>query len=156
MIDQQRLQDDTYRTEVLTALLQEYQDGIWRYCVARLGDVVGEETAQDVFVTAWEALPTFRQQAALSTWLFGIAKHKCAQALRNRVRRRAILETALTDVRAGAHVPVPETPEQRLAEQQRRQWLTESLTQLREGERLFVTLHHLKGLAISELADITG
>jgi hypothetical protein len=28
VIDQQRLQDDNYRAEVLTMLLREYQDGI--------------------------------------------------------------------------------------------------------------------------------
>jgi RNA polymerase sigma-70 factor, ECF subfamily len=156
VIDPQRLQDDTYRTEVLMALLQEYQDGIWRYCVTRLGDVVGEEIAQDVFVTAWETLPRFRQQAALSTWLFGIAKHKCAQALRNRTRRKAILAASMADIRAGAHTTVPETPEQLVAEQRRRRWLAESLAQLREGERMLVTLYYFKELSIPELADIAG
>ena len=45
VIDQQRLQDDAYRGEVLTALLREYQDGSWRSCVTRLGDVVGAALA---------------------------------------------------------------------------------------------------------------
>jgi RNA polymerase sigma-70 factor, ECF subfamily len=156
VIDQHRLQDDDYRAEVLAALLQAYQDGIWRYCVTRLGDVVGEEVAQDVFVTAWENLPTFRQEAAPSTWLFGIAKHKCAQTLRNRARRRAILAQAMDDVRSSAHAMAPETPEQRLAEQRQRRWLAESLAQLREGDRLLVTLHYLKGLSIKDIADLAG
>ena len=39
--------------------------------------------------------PKFRQEAALSTWLFGIAKHKCTQTLQNLARRRAILVLAL-------------------------------------------------------------
>ena len=156
VIDQQRLQDDSYRNEMLTMLLQEYQDGIWRYCVTRLGDIVGEEIAQDVFVTAWETLPKFRQQAALSTWLFGIARHKCAQALRNRTRRKAILEACMADIRSGVHATAPETPEQLMAEQWQRQWLADSLAQLRDSEHMLVTLYYLKGLSILEIADIAG
>jgi RNA polymerase sigma-70 factor (ECF subfamily) len=156
VIDQQRLQDDNYRAEVLTMLLREYQDGIWRYCVTRLGDLVGQEIAQDVFVTAWETLPRFRQQAALSTWLFGIARLKCAQALRNRARRKAILAAGVADVRSGVHATAPETPEQLMAEQQLRQWLADSLARLSDSDRMLVALHYLKGLSIPELADIAG
>jgi RNA polymerase sigma factor (sigma-70 family) len=43
-----------------------------------------------------------------------------------------------------------------MAEQRLRRWLTESLAQLRDGERMLVTLHYLKGLSITEIADIAG
>jgi DNA-directed RNA polymerase specialized sigma24 family protein len=60
-----------------------------------LGNVAGEEIAQEVCITARENPPKFRQEAALSTWLFGLAKHKCTQILQNLARRRAILVLAL-------------------------------------------------------------
>src|SRR5262249_55749838 len=74
-IDQQRLRDEDYRHDVLTALLRDHQEQIFRYCVTRLGEVAGEEVAQEVFLTAWESLPKFRQEASLATWLTGIAKY---------------------------------------------------------------------------------
>jgi RNA polymerase sigma-70 factor (ECF subfamily) len=156
-IDQSRLRgDDDYRAEVYKRLVQEYLDGIWRFCVTRLGEVVGEDIAADVFLTAWENLPTFRQEAAPSTWLFGIAKNKCAQTLRDRARRRAILAQAMDEVRSGAHAMAPEMPEQQLAEQRQRRWLAESLARLRELDRLLVMVHYLKGLSIKEVAELTG
>jgi len=156
VIDQQRLQDDDYRTAVLTTLLRDYQDGIVHYCVARLGEVAGEEVAQEVFVTAWETLRQFRQEAAISTWLFGIARHKCLQALRNRVRRRAILAAGLADIRQHAHADDPETPEGLVVTQAQRVWLAASLAKLRDSERMLVVLHYLKGLPVAELAEVVG
>ena len=37
-IDPQKLRDETYRSQVFTLLVQEYQDRIFRYCVMRVGD----------------------------------------------------------------------------------------------------------------------
>jgi hypothetical protein len=44
-IDRQKLHDERYRREVLTILLRDYQDRIFRYCVNRLGEIHGEEVA---------------------------------------------------------------------------------------------------------------
>ena len=109
-IDTKRLTDDAYRYEVLTTLVRDYQDGIMRYCVTRLGEDMGEEVAQEVFVTAWDTLPKFRQDAAITTWLFGIAKNKCAQAFRNRSRRQAMAQAFVVDIRHHAHAEEPATP----------------------------------------------
>jgi DNA-directed RNA polymerase specialized sigma24 family protein len=51
-IDLQRLPDEAHRDEVLTALLQEHRERIFRYCVTRPGEAHSEEVAQEVFVTA--------------------------------------------------------------------------------------------------------
>lgn len=83
-IDPLKLSDETYRSQIFTRLVQDYQDRIYRYCVDRLGEAQGEEIAQDVFLTAWENLAKFRQESMVSTWLTGIAKNKCIQAFRNR------------------------------------------------------------------------
>ena len=110
-IDTKRLLDEAYREAVLTALVQAHQARIVGYCVTRLGEAIGEDVAQEAFVTAWEMLPKFRQDAAITTWLFGIAKNKCAQAFRNRSRRQAMAQAFVVDIRRHAHAEEPETPE---------------------------------------------
>jgi DNA-directed RNA polymerase specialized sigma24 family protein len=83
-IDWQRFADDNYYASVCTRLYETYQRGILRYCVTRLGDAFGEEVMQEVFVTMVKALRTYRPGPPVESWLFGMAKHKCQQALRNR------------------------------------------------------------------------
>jgi DNA-directed RNA polymerase specialized sigma24 family protein len=41
-----------------------------------LGDrSLAEETAQDVFVRIWKALPGYRADASLSTWIYAITRN---------------------------------------------------------------------------------
>jgi len=155
-IDAKRLLDDAYRYEVLSALVRDYQGGIVGYCVTRLGEDIGEEVAQEVFVTAWETLPKFRQDAAITTWLFGIAKNKCAQAFRNRSRRQAMAQAFVVDIRHHAHAEEPETPEHVAVERAQLARLAASLAKLSDPERIVLSLHYTKGLPIPEIGEIMG
>jgi RNA polymerase sigma-70 factor, ECF subfamily len=155
-IDAQRLQDDGYRHEVFTALVRAQQDQIFRYCVTRLGDVYGEEVAQEVFVTAWENLPKFRQEAKLETWLVGIAKYKCAQAFRNRTRRHAIASTFVEDIRQQVHANALGTSEPMAGAEEPFARLARYMQQLRDEERLLLNLRYTKSLPVTEIADLIG
>lgn len=155
-IEPQKLQDDAYRYEVFTTLLRDHQDRIFRYCVLRLGEGQGEEVAQEVFLTAWESLPKFRQDAAISTWLIGIAKYKCIQAFRNRTRRQSIVHTFVEDIRHQTHAEEGETPEHMLVDQTHFASLAEGLQQLREDERILLNLRYYKGLPVAEVAELVG
>ena len=155
-IDRHKLPDEAYRSEVLTALLREHQDRIFRYCVYRLGEGFGEEIAQEVFVTAWETLPKFRQEASPETWLTGIAKYKCIQGLRNRARRRTIARTFVEDIRFQVHAESAEASEHQAIHQGRFTRLAHSLSQLRTEERILLNLRYTKGLSISEICELVG
>ena len=56
-IDWQRLADDDYYTNVCTMVYETCQRGILRYCVTRLGDALGAEVMQEVFVTMVKVSP---------------------------------------------------------------------------------------------------
>jgi RNA polymerase sigma-70 factor (ECF subfamily) len=45
-----------------------------------------DDLVQDVFLEAWQALPGFRAQASLRTWLLGIARHKVQDYYRAKLR----------------------------------------------------------------------
>ena len=80
--DPHLLQDETNRQTVFAAWLEAHYQAIVRYCVARLGALQGEDVAQEVFVAAWEGLPTCvpRPDLPLEAWLVGIARNKCLDA----------------------------------------------------------------------------
>ena len=97
-----------YRS-ALEALVRGYQHLIVRYCTAMLGDAGhGEEVAQEVFLGAYAALPRFRQEASLRTWLLAIARKQCLKALRDRRRRRRLEEEQRQEIVSGAHRVPPD------------------------------------------------
>jgi RNA polymerase sigma-70 factor (ECF subfamily) len=141
---------------VFNALLRDHQDRIFRYCGTRLGEAQGEEIAQEVFLTAWGSLPKFRQDAALGTWLVGIAKYKCIQAFRNRTRRQTLVNTFIEDIRQHAHAVGPETPDYTIVDQTHFASLVHGLQQLQENERILLNLRYYKGLTVAEVAELLG
>lgn len=71
-------------------ILGAYQDKVFRLCCAMLGNRgLAEETAQDVFVRVWKALPGYRGEASVSTWIYAIARNTCLTALKKRAERTA-------------------------------------------------------------------
>lgn len=78
------------------------QVDVWRLC-AHLGDP-GEtqDLAQETYLRAFRALPSFAGRATARTWLLSIARRVCADAVRQRQRRpRADPTGTLPDVPAG-------------------------------------------------------
>ncbi len=155
-IDPQKLRDETYRSQVFTELVQTYQNRIFRYCTTRVGEIQGEEIAQDVFLTAWENLAKFRQESAIGTWLTGIAKNKCSQAFRNRSRRQTIVTTFVEDIRHQSHAEEPDSPEHTMMDQVKFGELSAGLSQLRDDERLLLTLRYYRELPVAEVAELLG
>ncbi len=78
----------------LESIVEEYQDRVFRLAYAILGDSgTAEEAAQDAFVRIWRALPQFRGDAALGTWIYAIARNVClSRRRRDAVRRFLSLE----------------------------------------------------------------
>jgi RNA polymerase sigma-70 factor (ECF subfamily) len=55
---------------------------------------VAEDLTQQAFVQAWQALPTFRGEAKLETWLHRIAYHQYTHWLRDRRSTASLAEAA--------------------------------------------------------------
>ncbi|MFM7617085.1 MAG: sigma-70 family RNA polymerase sigma factor [Actinomycetes bacterium] len=74
----------------LGALVRATQDDLVRLC-AHLGSPTdAEDLAQDTYLRAIDALDRYRGDAPFRAWLFGIARHVCADHVRRHVRRRRL------------------------------------------------------------------
>jgi RNA polymerase sigma-70 factor (ECF subfamily) len=75
--------------EALERLFDRYASKVFRMALAILRDRGrAEEATQDAFVKLWRALPAYDGRAALSTWLYAIARNTSLSALRREAYRR--------------------------------------------------------------------
>jgi len=152
-IDWQRLGDDGYYASVCTRLYETHRRGILRYCAARLGDPIGEEVMQDVFATMVKSLRTYRPGPPVEGWLFGMAKQKCQQTLRNRTRRQDIATAFGKDIGQQLHTEPSSPPGAGLEARERATQLATCLTRLPELERIVLHWRFHKGLSVAESAE---
>lgn len=106
------------------------------------------DLVQDVFVRAFDQLPRFRGEAALSTWLHRIAVSVTLNALR-KVRRLQTREQSLEGAMHLAQEGTPTDPELR-------DRLTRAIEALPAGARTSVILHDIEGYTHVEIAGMLG
>lgn len=125
-------------SEAIRALLTPHEPLIFRLCLAILGNRAdAEDAAQETLLAAIKALPKFRGDAQLSTWLVRIARNICT--------KRRPSEISLED--AGFSVAGPE--EAALE----RMVLRDALAHLTELQRTCLLLQAVEGWSISDIAQ---
>lgn len=140
----------------IEGLIAEVRPMIVRYCRARLGRVSGQyhiadDVAQEVCIAVLSALPRYRDMGRpFASFVFGIAAHKIADALRSAVRAAVPTE----DLPDGPDDrPGPEETVVRYIEAQRARDL---LTRLPEHQRELVLLRVVAGLSAEETGNVLG
>ncbi len=112
-----------------------------------------EDLAQDAFLAAFKALPTFRADSKFSTWLYRIAANKCKDWLRAKHPPAVELDD---NEAVAAHVVEPRTPERLLSQQQVAQQLDEAIQRLPPLYREAFVLKHVEGLSYEDMQDLLG
>jgi RNA polymerase sigma-70 factor (ECF subfamily) len=131
------------------ALVRATQSDVWRLCAA-LGDAqAADDLTQETFLRAFGALHRFEGRSSVRTWLFGIARHVCADALRSRRRRRLTLVRDTGDLEAAG----PAGPADSVAEGAA---VTDLLARLEPDRREAFVLTQLLGLSYAEAAEVAG
>jgi RNA polymerase sigma-70 factor, ECF subfamily len=136
--------------DAFTELYHRYLNGIYRYHLARTGDVQeAEDLTGQTFLTALESIRSFRGQGSLSSWLFGIASHKLADHYRRR-RIELPLEEAEN---LQSPVPPPEVATQQNLELAR---VTRVLRLISPDRAEALVLCLFGGLSLAEAAQVVG
>lgn len=113
-----------------------------------------EDLTQEVFLRAQDALPKFRGESKLTTWLARIAANACVDAGRNAARRAKRETVELSD---DQHPPVVELNlVSSLLDDEQQGWLREVLTELPPDQVLLLSLRYSDQLTYREIADVMG
>lgn len=122
------------------AFVRATQADVWRLC-AHLGDREhADDLAQEVYARVLRALPSFRADSAVRSWLFSIVRRVVADDISARQRRRK-------EPVAGVHV-VPD--------HQGEVVLASLLDALDEDRRQAFVLTQVLGYSYAEAADAVG
>ncbi len=134
--------------DAFAAIFERYQQDLYRYCVAVLGDEQDAQDAlQNTMVKALGALPGERRTIELKPWLYRVAHNESIE-LRRRARPTAPLADELPVLAAG--------PEQRAADRDRLRDLLADIAELPERHRGALVMRELAGLDFEEIAAALG
>ncbi|MEV6863207.1 sigma-70 family RNA polymerase sigma factor [Streptosporangium subroseum] len=140
----------------IESLIAQLRPMVVRYCRGRLGRVSGQyhiadDVAQEVCIAVLSALPRYRDMGRpFASFVFGIASHKVADALRSSVRS-AVPTQDLPD--GPDEGPGPEETVVRYIEAEHARRL---LFRLPDNQRELLMLRVVSGLSAEETGNVLG
>jgi RNA polymerase sigma-70 factor (ECF subfamily) len=146
--------------DAFARIMEAHLDPIWRlvWRIARHQEDA-EDIVQEVFLAAWQALPGFRGEARVSTWLHRIAVTRALNhraRLSEKVRRASVPidepleEAGLADLRPGA------SPLRAFEAREIRRRLADCLEKLPAAWRAALALREGGGRSYEEIASMLG
>ena len=133
-------------------LFSRYRDRVARQVLRMIGDAaMVDDLVQDVFIAAFTALPQFRGDAQLSTWLYTIATNRVRNWWDSQRRRRR-----REDVVASEPHEDPDDPEADLEAQQQRARFYEALGKLPDKLREAFTARAIEGMSLIDASAALG
>ena len=131
-------------------IVEDYQPAIARLCRGYEYDAaIQEELAQEIFLQIWRALPKFRGEASLRTWIYRIA-HNVSASHVAKAKRVSVNELTMPD----AGEPIDD-PERRLEQRSKIRALQRAIRALALTDRQLILLC-LEEVPHAEIAFITG
>ncbi|MCA9562492.1 MAG: sigma-70 family RNA polymerase sigma factor [Myxococcales bacterium] len=148
-------------TRAFREFVEAHEGRVFGLVFRILGDrEEAEDVSQEVFVTVFKAIDSFRQDSKLSTWLYRIAVNHAKNRLkylsrRGQNRKQPIQDTRETDLEP-SHARRAQQPEQIAIGRQLEQQVSVALSRLEEQYRVIIVLRDVNHLSYEEIGEITG
>ena len=136
-------------TAAFDEIMIRYERQIYRVCyrfVENRDDAL--DLAQDVFVKAFEHLPTFRRESTFKTWLYRIAINHCL----NHVKKHSQQFVEVTEFTASVYPAI----QYHLEHEEQRQHFRRLVKRLPPKQKAILELRINEQLSYEEIAQISG
>ena len=140
-------------------LVLRYQHKVLKLVMRYIRDAMeAEDVAQDAFIKAYRALPSFRGDSAFYTWLYRIGINTAKNYLVS-LGRRAPTVTGVDSEEAegieeGDQLRDLNTPENQMMSRQLAETVNHALQELPEELRTAISLREIDGMSYEEIAQI--
>jgi RNA polymerase sigma-70 factor (ECF subfamily) len=146
-------------------MVRLYQHKVFNLVYRMIGDPEeAKDVAQDVFVTVFKAIDSFRGEAKFSTWLYRIAANHCKNRIKYLGRRHQkstseldeAAEREMQSAQPSAMRPQVDGPDAVLEGLQLERAVQNGIAALEEEHRELIVLRDVEDLSYDEIAAITG
>jgi RNA polymerase sigma-70 factor (ECF subfamily) len=144
-------------------LIENHRDRVFNITYRMLGNrAEAEDVAQEVFITVFKTIETFREESKFSTWLYRVTVNHCKNRIKYLARRHdrdrdELDETSQQQNGAVSGAPARAAqPDRALASAQMEKHLQEAIANLDDDHRVVVVLRDVEDLSIEEICEITG
>ncbi len=146
-------------------IVRTYGDKVFSLIYRMLGNrQEAEDVAQDVFITVFKTIESFRGEAKFSTWLLRIAANHSKNRIKHLARRptEGVDPEDVSQVRQSADRPTPpvqahiDAPDKMLEAAEIEKLMQHAIGELPEDQRLLIVLRDIEEMSYEEIGEITG
>jgi RNA polymerase sigma-70 factor (ECF subfamily) len=144
-------------------LLEGYRDRVYNITYRMLGNrAEAEDVAQEVFITVFKTIDSFREESKFSTWLYRVAVNHCKNRIKYLARRHDRDRDELDENSQHANGAIANVvvrmsqPDRALEGVQMEVILQKAIESLDDDHRIVVVLRDVEDLSIEEICEITG
>ncbi len=144
-------------------LIDDHRDRVFNITYRMLGNrAEAEDVTQEVFITVFKTIESFREESKFSTWLYRVTVNHCKNRIKYLARRHdrdrdELDETSQAANGAVTGAPVRAAqPDKALASMQMEKLLQQAIADLDDDQRAVVILRDVEDLSIEEICEITG
>ncbi len=146
-------------------IVRTYGDKVFSLIYRMLGNrQEAEDVAQDVFITVFKTIESFRGEAKFSTWLLRIAANHSKNRIKHLARRptEGVDPEDVSQVRQSADRPAPpvqaqiDAPDKLMEAAEMEAHVQRAIEALDEDQRLLVVLRDVEEMSYQEIGEITG
>ncbi len=160
LIRRLRDRDEQAFREVVAA----HRDRVFNLCYRMLGNrEEAEDVSQEVFITIFKSIDSFRGDSKFSTWLYRITANHCKNRIKYLARRydrqkseydeRILRQGTESQLTAPTQSP---RPDKHLEGVELERIMQECLATLDEDQRVLIVLCDIEELSYAEICEITG
>lgn len=143
--------------------VRTYEQRVFALVLRMLGNrAEAQDLAQEVFITVFKSIDSFRGDSRLGTWLYRVAVNHCKNRIKYLHRRSTRAHDAIDDAResdvaeGGALGGRPARPDEAVEGSEMERAVQKALAELDPEHRELIVLRDLEGLAYEEIVQITG
>ena len=141
-------------TKAFATLVKKYKDLVYTLAIRMLKNrEEAEEVSQDAFIKIYKSINKFKGDSKLSTWIYRVAYNACLDRLK---KHKRTIDTVEINNFTEYNVDAIENGLDALETQERKEAITNCMSQLAPKDNVVLTLYYFEELSIEEIAKVIG